>query len=202
MRARTPTRASKASLLKCYAVFLGALLCFGRVATVLMKDFVKAHSGLEKPDFLRSFPHPFLLQLANLPSRDQDDYFTMAADSQLEIAKQSDYLLCPLFPLKKSESASFQRMITVGRTKNNDIVLPFSVVSKFHCHFGQVRDNWYIEDSGSSNGTFIRARQIEANKRELLTGCIEISFGKSLSFLFLSPEKMYDYTQGLASMLH
>ncbi|MDF1666391.1 MAG: FHA domain-containing protein [Planctomycetota bacterium] len=167
-----------------------------------MRDFVKAQSNLEKPDFLRSFPHPFLLQLAHLPSKNQDDYFTMAADSSVEIAKQSDYLLCPLFLIKKTASTSFQRMIMVGRTKNNDIVLPFSVVSKFHCHFGQVRENWYIEDSGSSNGTFIRARQIEATKRELLDGCVEISFGKSLSFLFLSSEKMYDYTQGLASMIH
>lgn len=166
-----------------------------------MQDFVRKHSKLEKPDFLRFFPHPFLLQLAHLQSKDQDEYFTMAADSRVDVPKQSDYLLCPLFLIKKTESASFQRMIMVGRTKNNDIVLPFSVVSKFHCHFGQVREQWYIEDSGSSNGTFIRGRQIEPNQREALDGCMEISFGKSLAFLYMNSEKMYDTTQGLAPML-
>jgi hypothetical protein len=50
-------------------------------------------------------------------------------------------------------------------TKNNDIVLPYSVVSKLHCHLGaEVSSNWYIEDRGSSNGTYIRKRQLEVSK--------------------------------------
>jgi pSer/pThr/pTyr-binding forkhead associated (FHA) protein len=51
-------------------------------------------------------------------------------------------------------------MITVGRARNNDIVVPDALVSKLHaffrCHDGQ----WSLEDAGSVNGTRVGAATI------------------------------------------
>jgi hypothetical protein len=50
---------------------------------------------------------------------------------------------------------SFPSMITVGRTKNNDVVLPDPRVSKFHAYFRLQGGGWELADAGSVNGTRI-----------------------------------------------
>jgi hypothetical protein len=50
---------------------------------------------------------------------------------------------------------SFPSMITVGRTRNNDVVLPDPRVSKFHAYFRILSGVWELADAGSVNGTRI-----------------------------------------------
>ncbi len=48
----------------------------------------------------------------------------------------------------------FPHMITVGRTRNNDVVLEDVLISKFHAFFRQkAGGNWELCDAGSANGT-------------------------------------------------
>jgi pSer/pThr/pTyr-binding forkhead associated (FHA) protein len=53
-------------------------------------------------------------------------------------------------------------MITVGRTENNDLVIPDEQVSKFHAFFRLVGDRVELTDAGSRNGTFVGSRRLEA----------------------------------------
>jgi pSer/pThr/pTyr-binding forkhead associated (FHA) protein len=46
-------------------------------------------------------------------------------------------------------------MVTVGRARNNDIVVPDALVSKFHAFFRQLDGEWALADAGSANGTRI-----------------------------------------------
>ena len=56
---------------------------------------------------------------------------------------------------------------TLGRKRHNDIVLDNMVVSGEHCVFElQGASDVYIEDSGSTNGTYLNGRMIRS--RELL----------------------------------
>ena len=48
---------------------------------------------------------------------------------------------------------TFPNMITVGRTANNDIVVPDVSVSKFHAWFQRSGQKIEIGDAGSKNGT-------------------------------------------------
>jgi pSer/pThr/pTyr-binding forkhead associated (FHA) protein len=58
-----------------------------------------------------------------------------------------------VLPVKKVQT-TFPSMITVGRAKNNDIVVPDALVSKFHAFFRQLDDGeWGLADAGSANGT-------------------------------------------------
>ncbi|MGZ3405284.1 MAG: FHA domain-containing protein [Polyangia bacterium] len=66
-----------------------------------------------------------------------------------------------VLPLRKVPS-TFPSMITVGRTENNDLVVPDEQVSKFHAFFRLVGDRVEISDAGSRNGTFVAGRRIEA----------------------------------------
>jgi hypothetical protein len=56
---------------------------------------------------------------------------------------------------------TFPHMITVGRTRNNDVVIPDLQVSKFHAWFEQERGGALkLVDSGSANGTRVGDRQL------------------------------------------
>ena len=58
-----------------------------------------------------------------------------------------------VLPVRKVQS-TFPSMITVGRARNNDIVVPDALVSKFHAFFRQLDDGeWGLADAGSANGT-------------------------------------------------
>src|SRR5512135_3133900 len=65
-----------------------------------------------------------------------------------------------VLPLKKVQS-TFPSMITVGRTENNDLVIPDEQVSKFHAFFRLVGDRVELSDAGSRNGTFVGTRRLE-----------------------------------------
>jgi len=66
-----------------------------------------------------------------------------------------------VLPLRKVQS-TFPSMITVGRTDNNDLVVPDEQVSKFHAFFRLVGDRVELSDAGSRNGTFVSGRRLEA----------------------------------------
>jgi hypothetical protein len=61
-----------------------------------------------------------------------------------------------LAPIVKGDSANaFGYMITIGRTKNNDIPIESKEVSKFHAYVVEETGKAWICDSGSTNGTFL-----------------------------------------------
>ncbi len=59
-----------------------------------------------------------------------------------------------ILPVRKLQ-ATFRSMITVGRTRNNDIVLNDVSVSKFHAYFNLVEGGVQLADAGSLVGTWI-----------------------------------------------
>src|SRR5215831_19112741 len=55
-------------------------------------------------------------------------------------------------PLRKATD-TFPQMITVGRTANNDLVIPDVSISKVHAIFMQTSRGFELADVGSKNGT-------------------------------------------------
>jgi hypothetical protein len=56
---------------------------------------------------------------------------------------------------------NFPSMITVGRTANNDVVIPDVTVSKFHAYFRAAGNQRFeLCDAGSRNGTFVQGRPL------------------------------------------
>jgi hypothetical protein len=67
---------------------------------------------------------------------------------------------------KRVATATYMERISVGRARNQDVVLRHASVSKFHAWFQRDdKGQWLVADAGSKNGT--RINQDESSKREL-----------------------------------
>jgi hypothetical protein len=100
-------------------------------------------------------------------------------------------------PVMKTPRNRFAQMITVGRTDQNDIVIPARSISKFHAYFQRNKDSgaMMIVDGGSKFGTVLEGDAVhEGQARELHNGGT-IVFAKVARSTFLLPEFVYGYVQ-------
>jgi serine/threonine-protein kinase len=72
------------------------------------------------------------------------------------------------------------RRTTFGRNSENDIVLGGPTVSRYHALFDRDGDDWYVEDTNSSSGTFVNGQPLIG--RLVLSDGDEIRIGE---FVFL-----------------
>jgi pSer/pThr/pTyr-binding forkhead associated (FHA) protein len=118
-----------------------------------------AHRSRE--EFARTHPYFFLVASSSAPeTRDAfgqvDDGERTRTTNPQSSAKVS---LPMVFAVRKVQTA-FPSMITVGRTSNNDLVIPDPDVSRFHAYFHVMSDRVELGDAGSANGTFLDGRKL------------------------------------------
>jgi len=97
-----------------------------------------------------------------------------------------------LYPIRHTGRSPFPRIVTVGRTKNNDIVLADISISKFHAFFKEEDGGLYLTDGESRNGTFVdsvRALTTKQGKPTLLKGGARVKFG-ALEFRFIDAKEL------------
>lgn len=82
------------------------------------------------------------------------------------------------FELTKSE-------IIIGREDNVDITIPASAVSRRHARLILEGDQYFIEDLGSSNGTFINGQSL--TKRRPLNSGDRIRLGQIINLVYEAP---------------
>jgi len=59
-----------------------------------------------------------------------------------------------------------ERKLTVGRHRDNDIVLRDSSVSRHHVCFTKEGENLVVTDKGSKNGTIVNGLRVESGRLE------------------------------------
>jgi len=97
---------------------------------------------------------------------------------------RSDYLVYPILSTGRSP---YPRMITVGRTRNNDIVLPDESVSKFHAFFREPDEAaatteppaMLLQDAGSRNGTMFNGAIVPTSRH---ASPVVVSLGGQVRF--------------------
>lgn len=62
-----------------------------------------------------------------------------------------------IFPLGRDN-------LSMGRNDTNDIVLDDPMVSGVHCRLRYGQGAWYVQDAGSSNGTFVNGERVAARR--------------------------------------
>jgi hypothetical protein len=82
-----------------------------------------------------------------------------------------------LFPLTKKPGASFPDRITIGRTGNNDIVIPDGSVSRLHAYVRRDGSRWLVADAGSKNGSWLGGAVLAARKETSLASRAELRIG-------------------------
>lgn len=78
----------------------------------------------------------------------------------------SNLELGQFFPLKKQ--------LTIGRYADNDLAIADPHVSAEHAIIRQERGSWYIEDLGSTNGTFLNGKRMKGKKRLQMGDMLQI----------------------------
>ena len=149
-----------------------------------------------KEAFVAAYGHPFLLALSGLeapqgPARtirmEGGPELINAIMAERRRMKAAGTDKGPVvLPVRKVQT-TFPSMITIGRAKNNDIVVPDALVSKFHAFFRQLDDGeWALADAGSANGTRLGdVDLVPKGQPERVRPGDRITFGGVSSFRFL-----------------
>ncbi|MCK9245328.1 MAG: FHA domain-containing protein [Anaerolineaceae bacterium] len=72
--------------------------------------------------------------------------------------------------------------VSVGRDKSNDIPVPDAEISRRHARFIVKPDGVYIEDLGSTNGTFLNGVRLSAPKRLVNGDLVTLAESTVMSF--------------------
>jgi len=97
-----------------------------------------------------------------------------------------------VYPVRHTGRSPFPRIVTVGRTKNNDIVLADISISKFHAFFKEEGGQFFLADGKSRNGTFVdndRALPTKQGKPTLLRSGFRVKFG-AVEFRFIDAKEL------------
>jgi hypothetical protein len=160
--------------------------------------FAKEIVDLSAEDFERRWSVPFLLvseheQDAASPFRTGGTDVSPARGGEGELTKAR------VFPISKSRRNTFQNMISVGRTSNNDIVIDHAKVSKLHAAFRPAPngDGFTVTDLGSSFGTSIDGAPLMPQKAVAVTSGQTIVFGRAVVTTFFGPNGLYEHIKSL-----
>lgn len=92
--------------------------------------------------------------------------------------------------LDKSERNPFGGLITLGRARNNDVVLSVPSVSKLHAMFTRPDRAWLIEDDKSANGTFLNGMKLSAKEKTPVGDGDSLRFGPDVQCRLFLPESL------------
>jgi pSer/pThr/pTyr-binding forkhead associated (FHA) protein len=79
----------------------------------------------------------------------------------------------------KSKNLS-NKAFGIGRDKTNQLIIADSKVSRFHAVVSFENEISYIKDTGSSNGTYINGKKIDAGKKVRLYDGDKIKVGTTV----------------------
>ncbi|MBO4387051.1 MAG: FHA domain-containing protein [Treponema sp.] len=88
-------------------------------------------------------------------------------------SKQVSYLV---FNKKKIDLAA---KISFGREPDNTVVIDSKLASRHHCIIQKIRDEYFLKDEGSTNGTFLNGSRILPDKYVRLNSGDKIRIGSS-----------------------
>jgi hypothetical protein len=100
----------------------------------------------------------------------------------------SPFLVAPLLKVQ----THFPSMITLGRTQNNDVVVPDTSISKFHAYFRVDKGIVEVADAQSRNGTFLGERRLEPKQTAPLKPGQRVRFAR-LTFQLCDAVAAWDW---------
>lgn len=170
-------------------------------------DYLKSFQGLGREQFVEAYSNPFLLE-NYLASSSTSKLGRVETISELDVGdllalkengEDEPLLQTRVIPLVKRDKNSSERMIFVGRSTENDIVLLNKMVSKLHAYFCEVPGSQVIQlvDMNSTNGTFINGSKVPPSVKTNLADKDVISFGPETRLEFLSSAGFYQLLQQL-----
>lgn len=138
-------------------------------------EFVDLALGCPKAEFVRQCPFYFLLSETALEPASgprSTGAFAIIDDTNPGAGWESEYteIPAPIDPVAsdlvvvavRKVQREFPSMITVGRTRNNDVVLNDVSISRSHAFFREFPDRIELSDAGSLVGTWVGSDRLVA----------------------------------------
>jgi pSer/pThr/pTyr-binding forkhead associated (FHA) protein len=145
----------------------------------LIRDLTEKLQGYGEDIFRNLHPYPFMVVI-HKPPEDHEWIDPRTAESKVSdivgLGKLSKSM--EAVAVVKSNRNAFKSVITVGRARNNDIVLRAPKISKLHAQFILDEAGYLLADMDSANGTMVNGAQLEKNQQVRLEGGDQIAFWK------------------------
>jgi pSer/pThr/pTyr-binding forkhead associated (FHA) protein len=161
-----------------------------------LEQFAEQFHDVGMDAFKRLYPWPFLVALGMAGDLERSN------PSGTTIIKITDNVLergritGRVFPLVKARYSP-RGPITIGRTSENDVVIPEFSVSRKHCFIAVVDGEYRITDWGSSNGTLVDDRDIGKMTPNILKGGEILTLGR-LMLHFLPPRHFAEHVKAIS----
>ena len=140
-----------------------------------------------KKGFLAKFPAPFLVLIQG--PKGGSDYVgprTEFSKSSGEVSEE-ELLGQHVIPVVKTARNFYTSKVTIGRAKNNDIIIREPKISKLHAAILIEPDGFCLKDMGSANGTSQNGEPLEKYHIQPLKGGDILAFWRYV-FEFQLPE--------------
>ena len=161
-----------------------------------LEQFAEQFRDVGMESFRRLYPWPFQVALGMAGDLDSSNpsgtTIIKIADNVLERGR----IAGRVFALVKARYSP-RGPITIGRTSENDVVIPEYSVSRKHCFIAVVDGDYRITDWGSANGTLVNERDIGKMTPHPLRGGEILTLGR-LMLLFLPPRDFAEHVRGVA----
>ena len=161
-----------------------------------LEQYAEQYREVGAEPFKRLYPWPFLVALGMAGELEESGRsgtsIINVADGVLERGRISGRV----FPLVKARFSP-KGPITIGRTSENDIVIPEYSVSRKHCFIAVAAGGFRITDWGSANGTLVNEVDIGKLTPCTIHGGEIITLGR-LMLLFLPPRQFSEHVRGVA----
>jgi len=169
------------------------------IATRPLSELVEEFTEKGEERFRYNHLHPYLVLLqspADEPYEPQVKTVDGGPEGPAGLLVSKDQLAKEYaVALTKSPRNSYQDKVTVGRARNNDIVVRSSKISKIHCMFTKVEEGGYtIEDMGSVNGTAVNGALIKKGEKIPMNDGDVVSFWRYI-FEFIELDSLVKLLQ-------
>lgn len=97
-----------------------------------------------------------------------------AVGHRLDIMTETDRVSYLLF---NNSKVKLVEKITIGRSADNDIVIDNKLTSRHHAIVQKIKDEYFLKDDGSTNGTFLNGKKVPDGKYVKLNKQDKVTIG-------------------------
>ena len=130
-----------------------------------------------------------------------DNHQTNAVDTMnlTDNSQGTSWQLIGLSPALADLTIDIDKSLSIGRSDSNDLVLATSQISRQHAKINRIGEQLYVQDLGSSNGTFINGERI-ATDAHALQATDELAFADLVFLVVNAPVDALDDDSFLGSL--
>ena len=130
-----------------------------------------------------------------------DNHQTNTVDTMnlTDNSQGTSWQLIGLSPALADLTIDIDKSLSLGRSDSNDLVLATSQISRQHAKINRIGEQLYVQDLGSSNGTFINGERI-ATDAHALQATDELAFADLVFLVVNAPVDALDDDSFLGSL--